>query len=63
MTTSWEPGIAWLPNAPDVKLLQASAEMPDSLTEEVIQHAERAVTTLNLALSSFLTVTASFELI
>ena len=45
-------GVAWLPNAPDVKQLLASAEVPESLREEVIQHVDRTVTTLNPALSS-----------
>ena len=45
-------GVAWLPNAPDVEQLLASAELPDTLRNEVIQHADRTVTTLNPALSS-----------
>ena len=45
-------GVAWLPNAPDVEQLLASAELPDTLRREVIQHADRTVTTLNPALSS-----------
>ena len=45
-------GVAWLPNALDVEQLLASAELPDTLRNEVIQHADRTVTTLSPALSS-----------
>ena len=45
-------GVAWLPNAPDVEQLLTSAEVPDSLREEVIQYADKTVTTLNPAQSS-----------
>ena len=44
-------GVAWLPNAPDVEQLLSSADVPDTLRQEVISYADRTVTTLNPAQS------------
>ena len=40
-------GVAWLPNAPDVEQLLSSAEVPETLRQEIVQYADRTVTTLN----------------
>ena len=44
-------GVAWLPNAPDVEQLLSSANVPDTLRQEVISYADKTVTTLNPAQS------------
>ena len=43
-------GVAWLPNAPDVEQLLRSAD--DSISQEVIQYANRVVTTINPAVAA-----------
>ena len=45
-------GVAWLPNAPNVEQLLSSAEVPETLRQEIVQYADRTVTTLNPAQSS-----------
>ena len=40
-------GLAWLPNAPNVEQLLSSADTFDTVKEELIQHADKIVSTVN----------------
>ena len=43
-------GLAWLPNAPDVEQLLSSADTFDAVKEEIIQYADKIVSTINPAI-------------
>ena len=43
-------GLAWLPNAPDVEQLLSSADTFDTVKEDIIQYADRIVSTTNPAI-------------
>ena len=43
-------GLAWLPNAPDVEELLASADTFDTVKEEIIQYADNIISTINPAI-------------
>ena len=40
-------GVAWLPNAPDVEQLLKASDNIESVKEEIIQYANKVVTTIN----------------
>ena len=44
-------GVAWLPNAPDVEQLVKSTDNIESVKEEIIQYANKVVTTINPAVA------------
>ncbi len=44
-------GLAWLPNAPDVEQLLNTTENIESVKEEIIQYANKVVTTINPAVA------------
>ena len=44
-------GVAWLPNAPDVEQLLKSTDNIESVKEEIIQYANKVVTTINPAVA------------
>ena len=44
-------GVAWLPNAPDVEKLLKSTDNIESVKEEIIQYANKVVTTINPAVA------------
>lgn len=43
-------GIAWLPDAPDIRQVLTTADLSDALKEDLIQYADKTITTLNPAL-------------
>ena len=44
-------GVAWLPNAPDVEQLLKSTDNSESVKEEIIQYANKVVTTIDPAVA------------
>ena len=44
-------GVAWLPNAPDVEHLLKNSENAEALKQDIIQYADRVVSTINPAVA------------
>ena len=58
MSFEWQYGgsphvheVAWLPNTPDVEQLLKSTDNIESVKEEIIQNANRVVTTIKFAVA------------